>query len=334
MNVSNNVVNLVRNKKLWSLLKAGSSKVDYPLYCQLICFDENRIRTCNGIIFTSIVNPEFDIRGSINIFVLEAALKLVPEDSEIRQEDNVLVIKSSSGFENRLSILDVEFPDIKKGMTKGIVVDEEIVDNLKTAYLFAGHEMFPTVYADDSGIYSTSGGCAYFCPRNLDLESSLFIDGRILDVLKPGYELGENEDGNMVMEFDEGFAVFDVYRYTFPVDKLIEIMNSKSKDLELLCNVLAIKEAVSKVSHIFFGEREADILIVNKNCNMKIIAESINGRAEIEVPSHLDDKLVLTIDSSLVQRIPDRFDVYTNKKLAGEGFLFFQDGDEQIIFRK
>jgi hypothetical protein len=310
------------------ILKVGCSRDDYPLYAQLVHLGKT-IRTCNDETFISVDNLGLDVKGNTNLFVLDSVINSLPENYEVTQNEQFIEI-SANKFKTKLALLDIDFPNFDNPSVHMVEIDESLLNKISTAYRFTGEDLLSYIYVDQFGICGTSGHRTYTFSADLDLEEGLFLNKKILSVLEEGNSIGKDENGNTILDFGDGFGLFTVdLTDDYPINKIRSFVATQSKGLHELCNVIALQVAVERISHIFFGEKTHLITLVNKNNELRVVAESaMNGKAEAVVESELEDKFILTMNVEFLKHVPDRFDVFVKRELGG---LFLMAGDERII---
>ena len=88
------------------------------------------------------------------------------------------------------------------------------------------------------------------------------------------------------------------------------IINKTETNNEKICNVSKLHKAIFKVTPMFIGETISLIQLINKNKELFINAESINGNTSVKIESLSDIKSKLYVNASYINHVPIDYDMY------------------------
>ncbi len=294
------------------ILKAGTSKENYPLYAQLLHIEDGYVSTCNDAVFVKMkLGMPFD--GNVNIFVFENALKMLPDEYNLVKEPNSIVITTKK-LQYDLKLVPMTFfPSMEEPDVKYMEVDEGILSVLKTASSFTGLDKYEHVFFDDKGMLSTSGQKILRYAGKSSLDKPVILPKSVISLLKVGYFIGSDENDNTIVKFPNGFAIFTTPHYSsFPGEKIREFIDPLLEDTKKLVNVGVFKDALSKVTPIFFGETLRIVELKNDSFGiLKIRGESpFNGVASASVKSELSESVLMYINVDLINVVPGEYDFH------------------------
>jgi len=299
-------------KKYLSRLKFGISNSSFPVYAQYINSIDDKLIACNDEVYISVDKP-VGFTGSVNFFVLENFLK-TSDSINMKQKNNTLLL-SDDRLRTSLPILQYDINIIPKPDIRMVPITKEIYDILILASKFVGG-LYSSLCIEGANIYSTDGIRLFYTTNSsLTLKEIIGLDRKVLSFLKVGDSLGIFNN-KVVVEFEGGYAIFTMDNMSrYPTENIDSLISDSTKNLRKLCSVQQIQSSCQRLSPIFFGEQIAGITITNRKKKALIVAESlINGKAEIEIETDLDEDYEISMDSLLFKGIPDRFDIFTGNK--------------------
>ena len=315
-------------KKYLDRLKFGVSNSSFPLYAQYVKFIDNKIITCNDEAYVSVDMPtEFD--GSVNFFVLEEFLRKTSDDAKMKQKKNTLVI-SDGHLRTSLPVLQFKTPILPNTHPEKVYITEGIYDVLMLASKFTGDGLYSSICVEGNSVYSTNIHRLFHTTLpHLVLKELLGLDKKVLSFIKVGDYIGIDKN-KIIVDFKDGYAIFTMNNISrYPTEKMDVFISDSTKNVRKLCSVQQIQLPCQQLSPIFFGEQESEVSIINKGKKALIVAESlINGRAEIEIETELDEEYSINIDSSFFKGIPSDFDVFIGDR---KNILSLKDSKSMVF---
>lgn len=293
--------------KFMNILKVGASKDNYPLYCQLVNIENNKVRTCNDETYVEL-NLELGDVGNLNIYMLENILKMLPDEHEISTKgDSVFIKTRKSNYQ--LKLMDVTMPTFSNPTIDTVDLDEGLISILKLAQKFTGSSEYENIYMDYNGILATDTQKLLMYDNNLKIEKPVILTKKVISSLKENCKIGSDINDNTVVKFYNGFAVFVVPHYsTFPSERIRNWVNGIFDDNKDLIDVIDFREMLKKVFPVFVGESKRIINIKNNNFNFEINGKSsINGEIRTTGKSKLEDNFEININSDLFSSMPDDY---------------------------
>ncbi len=313
------------------LLMFGASKDYYPLFAQYLHSDGMSVQTNNLDRFVKVENICLPFEGDVNIFVLGDILSKVKDFEMSLVDAEVLRIKTNTVSYN-LNVGDFDFLSIDKPEVEMFDVNEDLMGKLKIAQRFLGNDsIYKYIYLDSGKVISTDTNKLFVSPCSLGLQKPLGIDSSLFKILREDLKIGES-DGSVVVEFDRGYIIStSEYMDDYPASKIESFLEkTKRSDLVRICNVAAVKDAIDKLSPIFFGESSNLITLDFRSPKLKIKAESeMNGVAEIEIESSDSVDVVMMVDMNLFKPIPLSFDLFAVPEYLDR--LYLTDEESEII---
>ena len=313
--------------ELIKVLKIGTARNDFPVYCKYANFSEHKVQTCNGSEFVEMGN-KFPITGAVNLYVLENILKNC-STAQIRQEDNMLIIEDGD-FKSSLLIDDIEFPEAPDVDAEFVEVSDELLSILKTAINYTGEGILSYVYLHRNQIMATDKDRVFLHEGDLGVLNPLGINRKILSVLGSGCKVGVHNN-NTIVAFDGGRIIFQTALLdNYPEEKIIGVVENTKEDIQMVCNVAVLQDAVKKVTPILFEEISEFVLLKNKLNKLVVSAESaVSGVAKMVVDSQVEDKFKLAINHKFLSNINFDFDVFID---WGNGNrLYLTNGESEIV---
>ena len=319
-------------KNVVKLLKFGATKKSYPEFGSYALSKNGKLITFN---YDVLVSVDYDIGfdGGVNVYVLDGILSKV-KDAALEKKGDVLNITDGS-FSAKLNIIDIAdevFPEVDLSDVKFSDVTSEMLDKLKLASSFVAGDStdqmnLDKVFFGNNVICGCDGHRSYIAKHNTS--DNLSFNKQILQFLSEGMLVGRYKD-SVAVKFENGFAVFNFdIAENYPVDQLVEIVDSSSKNSTKLCNIACLHDALSKLSPIFFGETFSSITLSNENNVLTVSANSyLNGETKIEYNSFSDTEISVDINPIYLKPIPIDFDVYLVDK---NKIYLSNDADEEII---
>jgi hypothetical protein len=299
--------------KYLPMLKAGTSKENYPLYAQYLHIEDGFVATCNDDAY---VKVDFDMpfKGNVNLFVLETILKTLPDEYGVKEGVDIVKINAKGRDYNLNNIQnnDLPFPEIPKPDIECLEIDEGLLSLMKSALSFVGNMEYASVYIDDKGLVSTNGQRLLIYEQDTKLDTPILLSKEIISSLKEGYKIGAS--GNTVVEFPGGYAVFTTPHYSsYPAENIRDYAAKALADTEPLLNVGEFKELLAKVNPTFFGEGKRIIDISNSNGIIEVSGKSpYNGTAKASMSSMLQEDFDMTIDADHFTAVPDDYDLHVH----------------------
>jgi hypothetical protein len=319
-------------KEILSFLKLGSSNKDYPVFAQFMHSDGETLSTCDQQLYIK-WNYPIDFKGDINIFMLERILSNLSE-YELGVKNNKIIIKGD-GTKYDLPISNYNFPTLDIEPEKEIVISEELYETMKFALAFTGSDIYNNIYISGYCLVAADTKRVFFHSFDSGNIPTMLINKRIFSLLKEGVKIGVKED-KIKIQYSDGYAIgLSTKPENYPIDKINSFIKNNTQNLKLLENVALIKNAVSKVTPIFSGEKASIIHIHNDNKKCKVIAESgLNGIAESEFSSLLEDRFDIDFNTEFFKNIPFDYDVFINdnNKIIcrnDEGSIIIMKGEEK-----
>jgi len=312
------------------ILKAATTKDNYPMYCQLVNIGEKTVRTCNSLAYVEI-NLDIGIKGKTNIFVLESLLKILPDESKIEKADDKIIVTTPK-TSYTLNLVDIDIPTFDEPDIDYLEVDEGLLAILQLARKFLGVDEYEHVYVDKSGFIATNGQKLLYYAFDTKLDRPLMLTRNIINMLEVGYKIGANENENAIVKFPFGFAIFTVQHHSlYPVDKIREFHEGLVSERNDLIQMSDFRAMLQKVSPVFIGESFKVVELTNNEKKLVMKAESpYNGKASVEEDSVLEGDFNLEIDSTLLSCVPS--ECILQVKLD-QKFLMASDGHYDIILR-
>lgn len=294
------------------ILKAGTSKENYPLYAQLLHSEGGYVSTCDD---SGYVRMKFDMvfEGNVNIFVLENVLKILPDEYGVDVTGNIVKIKTNKLNYDLKFVPMSFFPSMEEPDTEYMEIDEGILAILKTALAFTGANDYESVYFDDKGMLATNGQKILKYDGKSSLSKPVLLSRKIISLLQVGNFIGSDDNDNTVVKFPGGFAVFVSPHYSsFPCEKIREFSIPLLEDTKKLIDIGTFKDSLSKVIPIFFGESKRIVQLNNNDIGkLEICGESpFNGKAGASVKSELNEEFTILMDADLFNAVPDGYDLH------------------------
>jgi hypothetical protein len=229
------------------------------------------------------------------------------------EESGILTIKSGSYKTNitlrqNLNMVEVPEPDF----TKSIKLDESTISLWKYALKYVGRESLSPLYVDKEGLCASDGYRIFTSSIPYEIDGRLSLNSKIMNFLKDGYTIMPDKEGNVNVQFLNGFAVFTTEKLDFyPSDRIRDFVASSNHNVNFLCNVAALRDATDKIAPIFHGESEHAVTIINSKNKISVTGESItNGTASVEVPSQSDVEFKLMFNAKALRGVPFDFDTF------------------------
>jgi hypothetical protein len=316
-------------KKFLPVLKIGASKDDYPHYASYVNITGGQLQTCNkkeSVVF----DLDTGFEGSVNIYVLEDVLKNTI-NPDIEQIGNELHI-SEGDFRSILTIEDIGFPQIKDPSTKGLKISDDIINTLKTANVFTGTGIYNYIYLGKEFIVSTDGSRMFFKSLKSNIETPIPVNSSIISTLNNECVLASSEE-NAVVVYKNGYIIFTVpYLDTYPIEKITNFIKESRTNLQKICNVAVLQDAIKKVSSVFIGESVGFVSLENKDNTLGIKATSeVNGTSFIGIASEVRDEFKMSINCEFLKGINLDFDVYVDVNNSDRLYLKDLDGAEVVL---
>ena len=314
-------------KELLKVLKVGTARSDFPTYCKYINFQENYVLTCNGSEFVEVDN-KFPFLGAVNLYVLENILKNC-STAQINQKDSMLVIEDGD-FKSSLLIDDIEFPEPPEVNAEFVEVSDELLSTLKTAIDYTGEGILSYVFLHGNKVMATDKHRCFLHKGELDVKSPLGINRKILSVLSSGCRVGVYNN-NTVVAFDGGRIIFQTALLdNYPEEKIISVVESTKTNIQMVCNVAVLQDAVTKVTPILFEEISDFVLLKNKLNKLVVSAESaVSGVATMVIDSQIEDKFKLAMNHKFISGIDFDFDVFFDWENSNR--LYLTNGNAEIV---
>jgi len=308
-------------------LKLGTTKQDYPVYGQYLHSTGKQVQTYNKEVLVCI-DHELPFKGSTNFFVLENYLK---NDYELEQDNDIINVKFEN-FKSKLVIDYVGFPVINPPVYKnGLIITEELLYMLKYALNFTGNDCYKYVIVTNKGIIATNKQKLIYFNKPLDIKSNIYVDKRIVNVLKEGYEI--NADENTFVKFEGGYMIFEIDDISeLNINKIFTRILEYANNVTLLCNAAYFQDAIQKVSSVLFLETKKCIDIFNKKMNLMILAESCNGESSIEYKSGIKKRYESKFNINNFTNISLDYNVYVN--LENQNYLYLKNENSEIVIIK
>ena len=311
--------------KYLPVLKMAASKENYPTYAQYVHCGDRFVSTCDDVAF---VKVDFDMpfRGNVNLFVLETILKTLPDEYKLEtDQDTVKVVTKKTQYV--LNIADLPFPELDRPDAEKFVIDEGNLEILKTSVNFTGVSEYENIYLDKDGLISTNGQRLFIYDQENILETPIMLNKKIISNLAVGYSIGVGDNGNVVIDFPDGYALFTTPHYsTYPAENIREWASKALPNTKPLINVGEFKDLLAKVNPIFFGEAKRFIHIENHARSLEITGESpFNGKAAANCKSDLKETFVMDIDADHFATVPNEYDLHvrvgTNDRIAAKNHV-------------
>ncbi len=311
-----------------SVLKLGASKKEFPYYCQYADFTKDSIRTCNSRVYVEIDNP-FDIEGDINLFVLDEILKNCNEP-EIYQDGTMLKIRDGN-YKTSLVIDDIEFPEMPEIENLELIGLEDIYEILKEAIKFVGSGLYSYIYLCNDCILATDKSRVFSHKLDLSLSQVVGIDKQILSALGENCKLGVR-DNNTIVVYDSGVVRFQATILdNYPKSEIIKVMSKSKVNIEKLCNVYPLQQAVKKISPMLMNEQSSFIGLKNADKKLDVYVDSItNGISVMTIDSAVESKFEMSIDYTFFNNINIDYDVYVNE-VENVDRLYLTNGKSDIV---
>ena len=307
----NNLLNYI------PLLKVGCSKENYPLYSQSIYFDGETIRICNDDVYVCL-NYQSDIRGCLNLFVLESVLKIAAKHREVEfvVANEHLTVHSPDGYTASLGIDSItDFPLQDMPETPLTEVTDDMLLALNDAILFnrpggKAHNLY--IYMDKEHIMATSNMRCFLSNVFTAVSEYVGINKKMLSVLDDTCMIG-SYDNNTLIKFDSGFVKFTIDLLDgYPADKLLQFVNDSREGVLKLCNMGVLNEALSNLAPISQGEKVNMCTFSNTGNELTLKAQSMHGVIETKVDSELEVEYKTEINIDQIKNLPANYDVYVN----------------------
>jgi len=317
-------------KQLMKILKIGTTKGDYPYYCQHINFTEDKIQTCNGSVFVDMEDNKYPIEGAVNFNILESVLNNC-ETPQIQQEGALLKIKDGS-YSSEIIVDTLEFPDSNLLGIDTIEITSELLYLLTSAMKYTGEGLLSYVYMDSTHILATKDKQkAFYYEHSMPMKVGqvIGINSKILSTLSEGVEIGTSKD-NTVVKFDGGQIVFKIALLNnYPKEELVNGINNKPL-ITKLCNVQPIQESVKKVSSLLINETEKVVYLENKENVLTIKATSISqGESTVKLNSELKESFKIKMQVKFLSGIDLDYDVYVD--LNKNNTLYLTNQESEIL---
>ena len=313
--------------KYLSVLSSTASKSDYPFYAQYLLSKDGYVITCDGLGFTR-VNCKLPFEGCINFFVLKSILSKVSDSAIFGQKDNTLEITDDS-YKTSLNIITIDIPEVDKPKIDVIEVTPQLLDILKLSSRFTGSDILSNIFVCNNFICATDETKLFYHPMETSI-STVGLPKQIFSILtSTDCKLGAFNN-NILIEFDGGYSVFtsSIMDY-YPSQDILTFVNTINESKIELCEMSQLKNAIDKLSPIFFGESTQVVDILNKSNKLIVSAQSsVHGKSEIITTSSLKDKFSMRLNSSQLNAIPLEYKVYISEK-KGDMLLF--SNEESII---
>ena len=298
--------------KSFSLLKRVVRNQDHPHFAKYVMSDGKCVYACNTDDYIQ-MDVAFPFIGATNLFVLENTFKFMTDLEGVSQSKNKLKI-DKNGYSANLSVLkDVKMPklSIPKDITF-IKVSQELINILKTALTFTGSGLYSNVFVDDSRVIATDSTRLYYHKESTGFSTPVGLNKRIIDILSPDLDIGVHKS-NIIVKFKGGFMMFttDIVEGDYPADKIENVMeNTETDALNRICPVGYLHNAILQTSPVSIGESISIIELMNKDKELCVTADTINGTTSVIVTSHSDYKSKLFVNASFINRVPSNYDVF------------------------
>lgn len=319
-------------RQFFPILKLGTSNKDFPQYASFLHSDGEHLYTCN-MSEAVCINYKAPFKGDVNFFVLSGILNKLG-DIHTEQKDSSVFI-SDETTKHEIVIEDVNFPSdsIIKPDFEYIPLQQEIVDVLKIAIKYAtGMDVYDKIFIDDNNIISFGHNIIFLREIKTNFKSKTGIDKRILSVLTEGCSIG-SVNNNFVVVFEGGFIIFETDSITKFNDSLIKkFFKNRRKNIKQLCSAAELKNAVDKISPIFYGEKIQNINIMNKSNKLTVKGGSvINGTSEASFNSLYKNPFTIDINTLTLNNVNNDFNIYINEEYADCLYLKDKNNNELII---
>lgn len=290
------------------MLKAASSKENYPMYAQFLNVTDEYVSTCDDLSYVR-VYFKMPFTGLVNLYVLETILKTLPDEYKVKQKgDKIFAL--AKGVDYELKTADYDFPVIEVPKEVSMMeVDEGILDVFKLALSFTGELEYESVYVDKDGLLSTTGQRLLMYHQSTSLKNPLMLSRKIIQSLQVGDKVGVGSNNNVVVDFPNGYAMHTVpMAATYPAENIREWASSMVTDLEPIISVGEFKKLIAQVNPIFFGESQRTVHIYNTDKTITVKAESpFNGEASASAKSELDDEFEILMNADFFSAVPDSY---------------------------
>ena len=305
---------------------------EYPIYAPFLHSEGGILYANNGTSFLK-VNCKTEFEGNINFFNLYPAIKNLSYYT-IEQKKNKLHI-TSDNFQTDLKMLNrLEVPNILLPDIPFYTLSEDIIQYIKYAFNFtspSGDNEY--VYVSHNYIYGLSNNRLFLANLDTGINTRFFISKDVLPFLIKDCQINI-ENNNIFIKYSDldGYSSIKVPQiYESKLDTIKDYIQRTENGAFFLCDVSFIKDAISKVDHIFLNEKEKNISFENKDNKLIIYANSnINGVASYEIESGIGEEFKLEIDSTLFNFVPLSYKVYVN--LNNLDRVLLKDNNNKITF--
>ena len=320
--------------ELLPILKLGTSTDNFPIYAQSLHITPEFLSTCNDDVSIRI-KSHLDFSGDISFFVLNSILHKFQGNIDYEFLGETLFL-SSEGFNTSLNVTDFGFPEIE-GPTPDnfkITITDELESVIKLAINFIGSKgIFSYVYMGKGNIIAADSSRVFlFEDNDLIKDCEVLLNSRILPLAVEGVKVGSYSN-NTVVQFENGYAIFVVHDSDdYPTDNAKNYIKNSTENITRICNIAVIKDALEKVQHILFGEKEQVIYLSNKNSRLKIVAESaMNGISTYNADSDSDESFSIDMPISYFRKIPLNFDLFVEKSNPRPDKIILSDNEKSTI---
>ena len=188
------------------------------------------------------------------------------------------------------------------------------------------------IFINNSFICATDEAKLFYYPIETSI-STVGLSKQIFPILtSTNCRLGAFNN-NILIEFDGGYSVFtsSIMDY-YPSQDILTFVSTINESKIELCEMSQLKDAMDKLSPIFFGESIQVMDILNKGNKLIISAQSsVHGKSEIITTSSLVTKFNTQLNINQLRAIPLEYKVYISN--VKNDLLLFSDEATIIIVR-